>query len=192
MKICLASNNAHKISELRAILGPSFDISTLAEIGCEVDIPETGETLEENSLLKAKYVYENFGLCTLADDSGLEIEALEGRPGVYSARYAGEHGNHEANMAKVLNELNGQEHRRACFKTVLTLIETDGEAKQFAGKIYGRILEAKQGTGGFGYDPIFMPDDYEQSFAEMPDALKNTISHRANALNELLKYLKST
>jgi XTP/dITP diphosphohydrolase len=192
MKICLASNNAHKISELRAILGTSFDISTLAEIGCEVDIPETGETLEENSLLKAKYVYENFGLCTLADDSGLEIEALEGRPGVYSARYAGEHGNHEANMAKVLNELKGQVHRRACFSTVLTLIEADGEAKQFTGKIYGSILEAKQGTGGFGYDPIFMPDGYEQSFAEMPDALKNTISHRANALNELLKYLKSS
>lgn len=191
MEIVLATNNQKKVDEIIAKLGDSSIIwKKLSEAGIKVELPETHETLEENALEKAAYVYENTGLNALADDSGLEVEALNGAPGVYSARYAGVHGDAEANMAKLLGELKGIENRKACFKTVLALI-LNGNKFEFKGEIWGQITENKRGTAGFGYDPIFIPDGYDKTFAEMSPEEKNSISHRSIAVQKLVDFLKT-
>ena len=193
MKIVLATNNSHKLEEIRQILGKSIEVLSLADINCHEDIPETAPTIEGNAMMKARYVYDKYGTPCFADDTGLEVEALDGAPGVYSARYAGGEGHDsEANMRKLLHELEGKENRRAQFRTVIALIEQkDGKpvAHTFEGKIEGHISDEKRGTSGFGYDPIFVPEGYEQSFAELGNEIKNKISHRARAVARLAEYL---
>lgn len=193
MKIVFATNNSHKLEEIRQILGESIEVLSLADINCHEDIPETAPTIEGNAMMKARYVYDKYGTPCFADDTGLEVEALDGAPGVYSARYAGSEGHDsEANMRKLLHELEGKENRRAQFRTVIALIEQkDGKpvAHTFEGKIEGHISDEKRGTSGFGYDPIFMPEGYEQSFAELGNEIKNKISHRARAVARLAEYL---
>lgn len=196
MKIVFATNNSHKLEEIRQILGESIEVLSLADINCHEDIPETAPTIEGNAMMKARYVYDKYGTPCFADDTGLEVEALDGAPGVYSARYAGGEGhNSEANMRKLLHELEGKENRRAQFRTVIALIEQkDGKpvAHTFEGKIEGHISNEKRGTSGFGYDPIFVPEGYEQSFAELGNEIKNKISHRARAVARLAEYLLGT
>lgn len=190
MEIVFATNNAHKLSEVRAIAGTRFSIISLNELGCFDEIPETGSTLTENALQKAKYIYDKFQCNCFADDTGLEIEALNGKPGVYSARYAGEHCSFEDNIEKVLRELQGEINRKACFLTVIALI-IDGKNYFFEGKIEGKIIENKKGVNGFGYDPVFKPLGYDKTFAEMTDAEKNSISHRALATKQLNDFLQT-
>ncbi len=190
IEICLASNNTHKIVELQQMLGDTFVIKTMKDIGCEDDIEEYGTTLEQNSRMEADYIHDRYGVNVIADDSGLEVEALDNRPGVYSARYAGEPTNHKANIEKLLYELNGIENRKARFRTVITLI-LDKKHYAFEGDVSGKILTELRGEEGFGYDPVFVPDGFEKTFAEMPAELKNQMSHRANAIKRLLKYLKT-
>lgn len=196
MKIVFATNNSHKLEEIRQILGESIEVLSLADINCHEDIPETAPTIEGNAMMKAHYVYDKYGTPCFADDTGLEVEALDGAPGVYSARYAGGEGHDsEANMRKLLHELEGKENRRAQFRTVIALIEQkDGKpvAHTFEGKIEGHISDEKRGTSGFGYDPIFVPEGYEQSFAELGNDIKNKISHRARAVARLAEYLLGT
>mgnify|MGYP000728866019 CR=1 FL=1 len=196
MKIVFATNNSHKLEEIRQILGKSIEVLSLADINCHEDIPETAPTIEGNAMMKARYVYDKYGTPCFADDTGLEVEALDGAPGVYSARYAGGEGHDsEANMRKLLHELEGKENRRAQFRTVIALIEQkDGKpvAHTFEGKIEGHISDEKRGTSGFGYDPIFVPEGYEQSFAELGNEIKNKISHRARAVARLAEYLLGT
>lgn len=196
MKIVFATNNSHKLEEIRQILGESIEVLSLADINCHEDIPETAPTIEGNAMMKARYVYDKYGTPCFADDTGLEVEALDGAPGVYSARYAGGEGHDsEANMRKLLHELEGKENRRAQFRTVIALIEQkDGKpvAHTFEGKIEGHISDKKRGTSGFGYDPIFVPEGYEQSFAELGNEIKNKISHRARAVAQLAEYLLGT
>lgn len=193
MKIVFATNNSHKLEEIRQILGKSIEVLSLADINCHEDIPETAPTIEGNAMMKARYVYDKYGTPCFADDTGLEVEALDGAPGVYSARYAGGEGHDsEANMRKLLHELEGKENRRAQFRTVIALIEQkDGKpvAHTFEGRIEGRISHEKKGASGFGYDPIFVPESYEQSFAELGNEIKNKISHRARAVARLAEYL---
>jgi len=189
MQLCFATNNAHKTEEIIALLGDNFTLKTLQEIGCEEELPETSETIEGNSLQKAQYVWEHFGISCFADDSGLEIMALEGAPGVHSAHYSGTR-DHDFNIKRVLSELKGQQNRSARFKTVITLI-LDGAIHQFEGVITGKMIEEKRGTHGFGYDPIFMPDGGELTFAEIPLEEKGKISHRAKAFAKLVEFLKS-
>jgi XTP/dITP diphosphohydrolase len=188
MQFCLATNNKHKVEELQLLLGQTFQIITLDTIGCTEEIEETETTLEGNSRLKARYISDKYKVSTIADDSGLEVEALNGEPGVYSARYAGEHGNHEKNMAKLLENLKNQTNRTAQFRTSITLI-LDGEVHQFEGIVKGKIIYEKRGTMGFGYDPIFVPDGFEKTFAEMTTEEKNPISHRGKAIEKLLTFL---
>ncbi len=200
-KIIFATNNKHKLDEIREILGEDFCVVSLREIGCTEDIPETGATLEENAHQKAQWVYEHYGLSCFADDTGLEVEALNGAPGVHSARYA-EDSDHdsEANMARLLRELEGKENRMARFRTVISLIivgnehgeggTDDAEEIQFEGIVEGRIDTEKHGTEGFGYDPLFIPDGYDKSFAQLGQDVKNGISHRARAVAKLATYLK--
>lgn len=201
MRIVFATNNQHKLQEIRNILGNEFEVVSLKEIGCEVDIPETGNTLEENALQKAQYVYDHYHLSCFADDTGLEVESLNGAPGVHSARYAEETDhNSEANMAKLLRELEDKENRQARFRTVICYIEKKDvcpcgctsikKVHQFEGIVKGRIATEKHGTEGFGYDPIFIPEGYNQSFAELGEEVKNGISHRARAVAKLVEYLK--
>jgi len=196
MKIVFATNNSHKLEEIRQILGESIEVLSLADINCHEDIPETAPTIEGNAMMKARYVYDKYGTPCFADDTGLEVEALDGAPGVYSARYAGGEGHDsEANMRKLLHELEGKENRRAQFRTVIALIEQkDGKPVEhtFEGKIEGHISNEKRGTSGFGYDPIFVPEGYEQSFAELGNEIKNKISHRARAVARLAEYLLGT
>lgn len=190
MKIVFATNNSNKLSEIQDILGPEFQIVSLKDIGCNEDIPETGKTLEENALQKAQYVYDHYHIDCFADDTGLEVEALQGAPGVHSARYAeGTDHDSEANMAKLLRELGENNNRKAQFRTVIALI-LHGEVHEFEGKIEGSIAKEKKGTEGFGYDPLFVPDGYEESFAQLGMDIKNTISHRARAVEQLARYLK--
>lgn len=202
MKIVFATNNQHKLQEIRDILGSDYEVVSLKEIGCDADIPETGNTLEENALQKAQYVYDHYHLSCFADDTGLEVEALDGAPGVHSARYAeGTDHNSEANMAKLLRELDGKENRKARFRTVICYIEKKDvcpcgctsikKIHQFDGIIEGHIATRKQGTEGFGYDPIFVPEGYDQSFAQLGEEIKNGISHRARAVAKLAEYLKN-
>lgn len=186
--LCFATNNAHKIEELQTMLGLTFTLKTLSEIGCHDDIAETGTTLEENSLIKAQYVWNNYQMDCFADDSGLEVAALNGAPGVYSARYSGLHHNHSANNELLLANMAGITNRAAQFRTVITLI-LGVEIHQFEGIIKGNIIDQPRGTEGFGYDPIFVPDGYTQTFAEIPLAEKNLISHRAKAVEKLVAFL---
>lgn len=190
--IVFATNNAHKLAEVRRMTGTAIEIKSLADIGCFDDIAETGTTLEENAALKARYVSEHYGVDCFADDTGLEVDALGGAPGVYSARYAGEDRNSAANMAKLLGEMAGKTERTARFRTVIAL-SRGGEITCVEGKVEGTIAEEPRGEGGFGYDPVFLP--YEApglSFAQMTADAKNAISHRGRAMTELLKHLKTT
>ena len=211
MKIVFATNNEHKLSEIRAILGPSFEVVSLADIGCHEDIPETGTTLEENAMMKAEYIYNKYHLSCFADDTGLEVEALDGAPGVYSARYASMASNtsdtspashdSEANMARLLRELANNNNRKARFRTVIALIEKKDVCPcgctsiklvhKFEGIVNGEITTEKSGAEGFGYDPIFRPDGYDKTFAELGTEIKNQISHRARATQKLAEYLKT-
>ncbi|MDD2437660.1 MAG: non-canonical purine NTP diphosphatase [Massilibacteroides sp.] len=190
MKIVFATNNKHKLDEVKKIMAGHIKIVSLEEIGCHDDIPETANTLEGNALLKASYIKEKFGLDCFADDTGLEVETLHNAPGVYSARYAGETHDSEANMNKLLSELQGKDNRRARFRTVITLI-IGNETKFFEGIVNGFIDTVKKGKTGFGYDPIFIPEGYTQSFAELGDTIKNKISHRAKAINKLNDFLST-
>ena len=189
MKIVFATNNAHKLSEVRAVLGEECELVTLREVGIFEDIPETGTTLEENASQKAHYVYDRTGLDCFADDTGLEVEALDGRPGVRSARYAGEECCSEANMQKLLHNLTGKSNRNAQFRTVIALI-IRGEEKLFNGIVKGTIATEKKGDSGFGYDPIFIPEGHSESFAQMSSEMKNSMSHRFRATQQLGDYLK--
>ena len=191
MKIVFATNNTHKLEEIRRMLRGSHQIVSLAEIGCHEDIPEEQDTLEGNALQKARYIKQHYGYDCFADDTGLEIDALGGRPGVYSARYAGEAKDSEANMRKVLAEMQGHSDRRARFRTVIALILGNKE-HLFEGKVEGEILTARQGYAGFGYDPVFRPDGYDRSFAEMDSDTKNSISHRGEATRKLAAFLNAT
>jgi XTP/dITP diphosphohydrolase len=189
MKLVFATNNRHKLEEVRAILGNKIEILSLNDIDCHDDIPETADTLEGNALIKARYIYEKFGVDCFADDTGLEVEVLNGEPGVYSARYAGEECNPEANMYKLLQNLTGKNNRNAQFRTVIALI-IKGEEKLFNGIVKGTISNEKMGNAGFGYDPIFIPEGFSESFAQMTSDMKNSISHRYRATEELSNYLK--
>ena len=188
MKLVFATNNRHKLEEITRMLKDKYEIISLEEIGCREEIPEDYETLQENALEKARYVKEHYGYDCFADDTGLEIEALGNRPGVYSARYAGPAKNSEDNMHKVLGEMKGEENRKARFRTVIALL-LGGEEHFFEGLVEGKILEQQQGEIGFGYDPIFCPEGYRQSFAEMPMEQKNQISHRGQAVRKLAEFL---
>jgi len=188
-KLVFATNNAHKLAEVKAILEPTYTIVSLAELNFDEDIAETATTLEGNALLKAQYIYEKFGLDCFADDTGLEVEALNGEPGVYSARYAGEQRKACDNMNKVLTLLENTTNRKACFRTVIALIK-QGETTLFEGKIDGTIAKQPHGNSGFGYDPIFIPTDYLVSFAQLNANEKNAISHRALAVMQLADFLQ--
>ena len=190
-KLVFATNNAHKLDEISSILGEKVELLSLKDIHCHVDIPETADTLEGNAMLKAEYIYKNYGLDCFADDTGLEVEALNGAPGVYSARYAGSEGhNAEANMLKLLHELEGKDNRRAQFRTAISLI-LDEKEYLFEGIIKGEIIKEKRGDSGFGYDPVFVPEGYDRTFAELGNEIKNQISHRALAVNKLCEFLRS-
>ena len=189
MKLVFATNNKHKLDEVRAILGNRVEILSLNDIDCHDDIPETADTLEGNALIKARYIYDKFGVDCFADDTGLEVESLNGEPGVYSARYAGEECNSEANMNKLLQNLTGKNNRNAQFRTVIALI-IKGEEKLFNGIVKGTISHEKTGNSGFGYDPVFIPEGFSESFAQMSGDMKNSISHRYRATEELNNYLK--
>ncbi len=189
-RFVFATNNRHKLEEVQAILGDRVELVSLQQTGCTEEIPETGKTLEENALQKARYIYERYHTDCFADDTGLEVEALGGAPGVYSARYAGGEGHDsEANMRKLLQDLEGVENRQARFRTVFALI-VNGKEHLFEGIVNGTILKVRRGTSGFGYDPIFMPDGYNKTFAELGNDIKNRISHRAIASDKLCKFLK--
>ena len=185
-KIVFATNNAHKLEEVAAILGESYEVLSLRDIGCEADIPETADTFAGNALQKAQYVKRHYGYDCFADDSGLEVDVLDGAPGVYSARYSG--GGSEANMDKLLHNLTGKSQRGAQFRTVVALLLGE-ETQLFEGIVRGSIIEERRGEGGFGYDPIFVPEGYEHTFAELGSEVKNRISHRAKAVELLAQYL---
>lgn len=189
MKLVFATNNRHKLDEVRAIVGDKVEVLSLNDIGCHDDIPETADTLQGNALIKARYIHEKFGVDCFADDTGLEVEALDGAPGVFSARYAGEECDSEANMQKLLQNLTGKSNRNAQFRTVIALI-IKGEEKLFNGIVKGTITEEKRGDSGFGYDPVFVPEGFSESFAQMSGDMKNSISHRYRATLELSNYLK--
>ena len=192
MKIVFATNNKHKISEIRDILGNEIEVLSLDEINCHADIPETSDTLEGNALQKAHYVYDNYHISCFADDTGLEVDALGGEPGIYSARYAGNNHDSEANMTKLLAKLGDNKNRKARFRTVIALI-IDGknvEEKIFEGIVEGSIIKERRGGEGFGYDPIFQPEGYNHTFAELGSDIKNKISHRARATAKLVDELK--
>ena len=188
-KMVVATNNAHKLKEIAAILGQEIELLSLKDIQCFADIPETADTLEGNARQKAMYIYENYGMDCFADDTGLEVETLGGAPGVFSARYAGEGHDSEANMQKLLKELAGKENRKAQFRTVICMIR-NGKEHLFEGIVKGEIIQEKRGGEGFGYDPIFVPAGYDLTFAELGDDVKNTISHRARAVEKLCQFLK--
>lgn len=190
-KLVFATNNPHKLEEIRAILGSKLEILSLADIGCDADIPETAETLEGNALIKAHYVYDNYKLDCFADDTGLEVDALHGLPGVHTARYAyPDRHDPEANMIKLLEVLRENNDRNARFRTVIALIEK-GKEHLFEGVVEGVIAREKSGTQGFGYDPVFIPEGNSKTFAELGEDIKNTISHRARAVQKLAEYLAS-
>lgn len=190
MKLVFATNNRHKLQEVRDILGERVEVLSLKDIDCNDEIPETGTTLEENALIKARWVKEKYGYNCFADDTGLEVEALGGAPGVYSARYAGEECDSQANMLKLLENLTGKSNRNAQFRTVIALIIENKEIL-FDGVVKGVISEKKMGEAGFGYDPIFIPDGYGMSFAQMESTLKNSISHRYRATEKLNDYINN-
>ena len=187
-KLVFATHNAHKVDEVRAILPASVELVGPAALGCHDEIPETGKTLRDNALQKVQYIHDRFGVDCFADDTGLEVEALDGAPGVYSARYAGEPADFAKNRAKLLAALTGISNRRAQFRTVVSLI-LNGKTYFFEGIVTGRIIAEERGVGGFGYDSVFVPDGYDKTFAELPAAVKNSISHRARAMEQLNNFL---
>lgn len=189
MKLIFATNNAHKLAEVQAVLGDGYELVTPRQMGITEDIPETASTLEGNARQKARYLYERTGLDCFADDTGLEVDALDGAPGVHSARYATDGHDFEANTRLLLHNMEGKEDRRARFRTAIILIE-GGEEHLFEGRVEGEITCEPAGCGGFGYDPVFRPEGYEQTFAEMSADEKNAISHRARAVAKLVEYLK--
>ena len=192
MKLYFSTNNSHKIAEALEILhkelSSGIEVLPMSALGCHTDIPETANSLEGNSLMKAQFLYETYHVDCFADDTGLEVEALNGEPGIYSARYAGEPANSAANRHKLLQNLRNKNNRNAQMRTVVTLI-LNGNVHQFEGIVKGCILEEERGDGGFGYDSLFMPDGYDKTFAELSTEIKNQISHRAVALNKLTEYL---
>lgn len=187
-KICFATNSAKKIEEVAALLKGRAEILSLSDIGCFEELPEEQDTIAGNSEQKARYVWERYGVPCFADDTGLEVEALGGAPGVYSARFAGSQRNDADNVRLLLSKLEGAANRRACFRTVMTLMAAGGQMHQFEGIAPGQIIAEPRGTGGFGYDPVFVPEGYELTFAQMPLAEKNQISHRAKALRQLVAF----
>lgn len=189
MELVFATNNAHKLEEVQQMFGDKFVLKSLADIGCDDDIPETGVTFQENAKQKTDYLFQKYSIDCFGDDSGLEIDALNGEPGVYSARYSGSR-DMEKNIDLVLEKLQGQEDRKARFKTVISLF-LQGEQYFFEGTVEGRIIAGRTGTAGFGYDPIFIPDGYDQTFAEMSLEEKNKISHRSKAVSKLVEFLNS-
>ena len=189
MKLVFATNNKHKLQEVRDIVGDRVEVLSLADIDCHDDIPETADTLQGNALIKARHIYEKDGLDCFADDTGLEVEAIDGAPGVYSARYAGEECDSEANMSKLLENLTGKTNRNAQFRTVIALI-INGEEMFFNGIVKGTIATEKKGDSGFGYDPVFVPEGYSESFAQMSGEMKNSMSHRFRATRQLADFLK--
>lgn len=189
-KLVFATNNAHKIEEVRAKIGNQFQLLSLDDIGCHADIAETGTTFAQNASIKSHYIYNHYKLNCFGDDSGLEIDALDNEPGVYSARYAGKHGDHDANMDKVLQKMAPSFNRKARFRTVISLI-WHGKEHFFDGTVDGTIRAQRSGFKGFGYDPIFQPDGYNATFAEMSMEQKNAISHRARAVEKMVEFLKS-
>jgi XTP/dITP diphosphohydrolase len=188
MKLIFATNNKHKIREISALLDDRYEVVGLADAGITADIPEDADNLADNALFKARYVHERTGLDVFADDTGLEVDALNGAPGVHSARYAGTSKDPSDNIIKLLKELEGVENRKARFRTVIALIYQNTEYL-FEGKVEGRIIRKRIGTGGFGYDPVFIAEGYDQTFAEIPLSEKNKISHRAHAVRKLLAFL---
>jgi XTP/dITP diphosphohydrolase len=192
MRLCFASNNAHKLDEIRPLLPASVQLLSLADIGCHEELPETQPTLEGNARQKAQYVFDNYGVACFADDTGLEIAALGGEPGVYSARYAGPERESAANVDKVLHELATKPDRQARFRTVIALVRGGNETREFSGEVAGNIAETPTGQSGFGYDPIFIPTEGDgRSFAEMTLSEKNRLSHRARAVDGLVRFLRT-
>lgn len=189
MKICFATNNKKKIEEVKAALGSEFQIVSLEDIGCHEELPETGDTLEFNAFQKARHVKDHYGVDCFADDTGLEVEALDGAPGVYSGRYAGEPRSDERNIDKLLDSMTGKGNRQARFRTVIALL-LDGKEYQFDGIAKGEILDHRVGEKGFGYDPVFRPEGYELTFAEISLEDKNKISHRGKAVKALVEFLR--
>lgn len=190
MNLVFATNNKHKVEEIEAKLGGQVDILTLSDIGCTDEIPEEQETIEGNASQKSHYLYNKYGQDCFSDDTGLEVEALDGRPGVYSARYAGEQKKPEDNINKLLKEMDGITNRKARFRTVISLIIA-GKEHLFEGIVEGKILTERHGNGGFGYDPVFMPDGYDKSFAELSMEEKNKISHRGRAVSKLFDFINN-
>lgn len=188
MKICFATNNPKKLTEIRQILGEDFQVLSLDDIGCHEELAETQKTLEGNSAQKAEYVHKHYGVDCFADDTGLEVYALDGEPGVYSARYAGPERDNNANIRMLLENLEDKKDRRAQFRTVISLM-MNGRLRQFEGCIKGQITESLHGDNGFGYDPVFIPNGENLTFAEMDSHRKNDISHRAMAVAKLVKFL---
>lgn len=189
MKLVFATHNLNKLAEIKAILPPHIEIVSLSDIGCDQPIEEWGKTIEQNAVIKAQYVWENYHLNCFSDDTGLEVEALDNAPGVYSARYAGPENNAQKNIAKLLSELKDKDQRKARFKTVIALL-IDGELNQFEGIINGEISGTIEGESGFGYDPVFIAEGYDKTFAQLSKNEKNKISHRAIAFQKLAEYLK--
>jgi XTP/dITP diphosphohydrolase len=189
--IYLATQNQHKVVELLSLMGEQFSVKSLTDLSFSDEIPETGVTLSQNSLQKAKFIAERFKVCCLSDDSGLEVEALDGQPGVFSARYAGVPKNDQANLEKLLANLQGKENRKARFVTVLTY-HLDGTYFQFEGSVNGQITQSPRGVGGFGYDPIFVPENQTKTFAEMSLSEKNLFAHRAKALKKFINFVDET
>ncbi|MDR0659574.1 MAG: RdgB/HAM1 family non-canonical purine NTP pyrophosphatase [Prevotellaceae bacterium] len=189
MKLLFATNNSHKLSEVQQLLGGLYTLVTPADMGLTEDIPETQKTLEGNALQKASHIYGKLNVACFADDTGLEVDALNGAPGVHSARYSGSDKNLAKNVDKLLHELEGHTNRKACFRCVIALVDGEKEVL-FEGRVDGEILLERSGTGGFGYDPVFRPDGYECSFAEMSAEEKNSISHRGKAIEKLVAYLR--
>ncbi len=187
-KIVFATNNAHKLQEVSEILEDKIQIMNLKDIHCEEEIPETSDTIEGNAYQKANYIYEHYHVDCFADDTGLEVEALNGAPGVYSARYAGPQHNSKDNIRKLLTDMQDIENRNAQFRTAIVLI-LDGKMHLFEGTIKGTIIRSERGSGGFGYDSVFVPDGFEKTFAELGEEIKNKISHRAIATKKLVKFL---
>jgi XTP/dITP diphosphohydrolase len=191
MRVCFATNNQNKLAEIRKYLGSEWQVISLDELGCSEELPETGDTLQHNAWQKANYIHQHYGISCFADDTGLEVEALNGEPGVYSARYAGPQRSNADNIAKLLSSLKNVQNRKACFRTVLCYYPEEGDMMLFEGEVCGEILEEEQGEGGFGYDPIFRPEGETRSFAQMSMPEKNSVSHRARAMQKLADYLKS-
>lgn len=189
MRLCFASNNKHKLEEIKNVVGRKFEILSLADIKCNEELPETRNTLEGNSLQKAEYILQHYNTPCFADDTGLEVEALHGAPGVYSARYAGNHRSNDDNIALLLQNLKNDTNRKAQFRTVITLIGIEAQPVFFEGIIRGEIITEKRGSSGFGYDPVFIPEGHSRTFAEMTLEEKNQLSHRAIAVKKLAEYL---